>query len=93
MEVLGQKVSLHMHVTEPEPGRVLQEEDRQQELVTTFTCDPHNDGTETHLIITTIYPQKPGIAGVIEKWINPPIARGIYNEELGLIQDAFASSA
>ena len=81
-----------MHVTEPEPGRVLQEEDRKQDIVTTFTCDPQSDGKETNLTITTIYPQKPGIAGVIEKWINPPIARGIYKEELALIQEAFASS-
>ncbi|HSH02572.1 MAG TPA: SRPBCC family protein [Anaerolineae bacterium] len=89
MEVLGTKHTFHLHVTEPEPGRILKETDLNQGTATTFTFDPHHNGQQTNLTIATDYRRKPGIAGLIESWINPPIARHIYKKELELIAAAF----
>ena len=85
MNVMGAKVTYHMVVTEPEPGRVLQEEDKAAGVLTTFTMDPVNDGQATNVTLYTQAKTAPGLKGFIEKLITPPISRKIYNEELDLL--------
>jgi hypothetical protein len=85
MSVFGAKVTYHMVVTEPEPGRVLQEEDKAAGVLTTFTMDPVNDGQATHVTLYTRAKTAPGFRGFIEKLITPPISRKIYREELELL--------
>ena len=85
MAVMGVKTTYHMVVTEPEPGRVLQEEDKAVGLVTTFTIDPINDGQASQVTLYTRARTAPGLRGFIEKLITPPITRKIYNEELDLL--------
>jgi uncharacterized protein YndB with AHSA1/START domain len=82
MSVFGQTTIFNLTVTEPEPGRVLQEADEEVGLTTTFTLDPSSDGATTTVTIHTIAKTSSGLKGMIEKWMNPPITRQIYNEEL-----------
>jgi uncharacterized protein YndB with AHSA1/START domain len=85
MSVLGAKVTYHMVVTEPEPGRVLQEEDKAAGVRTTFTMTPVNNGQATNVTLYTRARTAPGFRGFIEKLITPPISRKIYNEELDMV--------
>jgi hypothetical protein len=82
MNVFGAKSLFQMTVTEPEPGRVLREEDAAAGVVTTFTVDPVNGGAQSRVTITTIARTSPGLRGWLEKWLNPVITRRIYREEL-----------
>ena len=91
MSVLGNKVTYHMVVTEPEPGRVLQEEDKAAAVVTTFTVEPVNNGQASNVTIYTRAQTAPGIRGFLEKLITPPISRKIYNEELDLVEKHLAT--
>lgn len=93
MSVFGAKVTYHMVVTEPEPGRVLQEEDKAAGVLTTFTVDPVNGGQATNVTLYTRARTSPGLKGFIEKLITPPISRKIYNEELDLVAQFVATSA
>ena len=86
MAVMGAKVTYHMVVTEPEPGRVLQEEDKALGVVTTFTVDPVNNGEASRVTLHTRARTSVGLKGFIEKLITPPISRKIYNEELDLVE-------
>ena len=86
MAVMGAKVTYHMVVTEPEPGRVLQEEDKALGVVTTFTVDPVNNGEASRVTLYTRARTSVGLKGFIEKLITPPISRKIYNEELDLVE-------
>ena len=92
MEVLGNKVTYNMVVTEPEPGRVLQEEDKVAGVLTTFTVDPLNGGQEAKVTLHTRARTAPGVRGFIEKLITPPISRKIYNEELDLLEKFVAKT-
>jgi hypothetical protein len=87
MDVFGVKALYHMRVTEPEPGRVLVEEDESAGVITTFTMDPVNGGGQTRVTIATKARTSPGLRGMIEKLMNPPIMRRIYREELGQLDE------
>lgn len=82
MTVMGVKAFYDMKVTEPEPGRVLQEQDNKLGVITTFTVEPRHNGSHSHVTIATEMTASPGVKGWIEKWMNPPIMRRIYHEEL-----------
>ena len=85
MNVFGAKVIYHLEVTEPEPGRVLQEEDVKLGIVTTFTVEPIND-TQSQVTIVTTASASSGLKGWLEKLMNPAITRRIYREELAQLQ-------
>lgn len=82
MNVLGTKVNYELEVSEPEPGRMLQEEDAAAGVLTTFTVDPINDGRQSKVTITTTARTSPGLKGWLEKLMTPTITRRIYREEL-----------
>ncbi len=83
MNVYGSRAVLTMTVSEPEPGRVLVEEDPAAGVVTTFTVDPVDDGQQARVTIATTARASPGLRGWLEKRLNPAIMRRIYHEELG----------
>lgn len=91
MDVFGVKAFYHMIVTEPEPGRVLVEEDKSAGVITTFTSDPVNEGGQTRVTIATKAKTSPGLRGMIEKLMNPPIMRRIYREELHQLAEVVQS--
>jgi hypothetical protein len=82
MAVMGKDYPYHLIVSEPEPGRVLQETDLEQDLVTTFTSDPLSGGLQTRLTITTTLKASPGLKGALEKLLYPMTLRPIYKKEL-----------
>jgi hypothetical protein len=82
MNAFGTKVNYTMTVSEPEPGRLLQEEDAAAGVLTTFTVEPLQNNTQSHVTITTTTKVKPGLRGWLEKLTTPGIARRIYREEL-----------
>ena len=92
MAVMGNKITYHLLVTEPEPGRVLQEEDKTVGIVTTFTVDPVNNGRAARVTLHTRARTAPGLKGFLEKLINPRVSRKIYNEELDLVEKHFAAA-
>jgi len=85
MNVLGTKRDFHEVVTEPVPGRVLVETDQATGQSSTFTLEPFGDGQQTRVTIATDFPARPGLAGLLERWLNPPITRRIFQQELELL--------
>lgn len=82
MKVFGVERTYHLEVSEPEPGRVLVEADKDAGVTTTFTVEPVNDGRQTRVTIATDLTASPGFTGFMEKIVNPPISRHIYKKEL-----------
>jgi uncharacterized membrane protein len=76
----GRSREYHMHVAEPEPGRVLTESDTGSSLVTTFTVDP--EGERSRVRISTTWEGAGGIGGFFERMFAPRVMRGIYADEL-----------
>lgn len=87
MNAFGVRRTLHLVVAETEPGRAFTETDIESQVVTRFITDPI-EGARTRLEIATDW-RKPGIAGAIERKLNPLIARRIYGEELAQIAEYF----
>ncbi len=85
MEVMGVRRRYHMTVTEPQPGRMLMEEDAEVGMRTTFTVEPVGDGRQSRLTIATDARLAAGISGIMERLINPPIMRRIYRQEIANI--------
>lgn len=78
----GAEVNLHMEVSEPEPGHVLVETDRDAGVVTTFTVSPVDGGRRAKLEIATEWAAKAGLRGAMERLLNPLITGRMYRAEL-----------
>lgn len=87
MKVMGQELKFRHEVSEPEPGRILKETDRDTGLGTTFTLEPLAGGTQTRVTITTDTPVQTGLAGLIERLMTPLVLRRIYRQELQNLAD------
>ena len=81
----GRSRRYQMRVDEPEPGRVLTESDTGSSLVTTFTVEPEGGGSRVR--ISTRWEGAGGIGGFFERLFAPRVMRGIYTEELELLDD------
>ena len=92
MSVFGVEADFNLIVTEPEPGRVLEESDAAAGISTTFTVEPVGDGSQCRTTIASVTRAAPGIRGWIEKRMNPIITRRIYREELALLADYAVNS-
>ena len=87
MKVMGARSRLRMSVTEPHPGRVLREEDKENGVVTTFTLTPMDKGRQTRVEIATEWTRKPGFRGWVESKMNPRVASRLYRRQLDLIDE------
>jgi hypothetical protein len=90
MEVYGNRSSLRMAVSEPEPGRVIQESDLDSSMVTTFTIEP----TGTEQATVTIFSQweRPsGLKSWLEHHVRAWITQRIYREELAQLSRYMAT--
>jgi hypothetical protein len=87
MSVFGRKFIYHLVVSEPEPGRVIAEADTEVGLYTTFTLDPLNGGRQTRMTIATDFPARPGVSGFVERLMQPPFTRRLYQQEMKNIAD------
>jgi uncharacterized protein YndB with AHSA1/START domain len=83
----GRTREYRMELSEPEPGRVLQESDTTSSLITTFTVTP--EGGSSRVRIETTWDGAGGIGGFFERTFAPRVMRGIYDDELERL-DAYA---
>ncbi|MFN8498869.1 MAG: SRPBCC family protein [Anaerolineae bacterium] len=93
MSVMGSQQTMRLTVTEPSPGRVLQEEDATVGVTTWFTVTPLDGGARSQLQIATEWRGKPGLGGWIEGRLTRLFAPRIYRRELDLIAQHFAATA
>lgn len=86
--VLGMEQSFHHRVSEPEPGRVLVEQDMdtEQNLATTFTVIPLEEGKKSQVEICTTLNASPGLKGFIERLVVQLVNPSIYRKELKLLE-------
>lgn len=82
MKLMGRTQSFHSTITEPEPGHILVETDRNTGAVTTFTVDPRSDGQEAFVTITTTTTVPDGLFGKVQGWLTTRLLRPIYEKEL-----------
>jgi hypothetical protein len=85
VNVMGVKQTYRLVVSEPQPGRVIEEVDEAAGVRTWFTFDPVDGGAQTRLTISSDTKPSPGFRGLMERLMNPPITRRIYREELALV--------
>lgn len=79
----GRTRTYRMRVDEPEPGRVLTESDTGSSLVTTWTVTPEGHGSRVR--VETRWQGAGGVGGFFERLFAPRVLRGIYSDELGLL--------
>ena len=84
MDVYGNKSTLRMQVTEPQPGRVIQETDLASGLFTTFTVEPLG-AAQSKVTITTQWQQPAGLKGWLQSKVQAFFMGRIYKEELDLL--------
>lgn len=82
MKLMGRTQSFHSTITEPEPGHILVETDRNTGAVTTFTVDPRSDGQEAFVTITTTTTVPDGLFGKVQGWLTTRLLGPIYEKEL-----------
>lgn len=87
MNVMGNRSSLEMTITEPEPGRIVQERDETADVTTTWMLTPVEGGNRCLIQLTSKFRSKPGFAGIVERLIIPPVIRSIYRRELDNINE------
>lgn len=86
MRVWGQTFHYHQMVSEPEPGRVIEERDLDSDQVTHFYFEPVAGGQHTRLTIASDFPLAPGITGVMQRVTQPSITRQLYRKELANLE-------
>jgi hypothetical protein len=87
MKAWGSTYNYRFVVTEPEPGRLMVEEDPAVGVRTTFLIEPLNGGTRSRVTLATESRQKPGIAGWIERMLTPMLMRPIYRQEIANVNE------
>jgi len=81
--------SFYQRVSEPEPGRVLVEQDINSvhNVVTTFTVTPLEQGQKSHVAISHIENASPGfLQGFIESVVGPIVMPPVFRKELKLLE-------
>jgi hypothetical protein len=86
--ILGVEQAFHHRVSEPEPGRVLVEQDIEagQDLTTTFTVMPLDEGRKAQVEIKTTMNASPGLKGLVERLLVPLANPPVYRQELKLLE-------
>ena len=86
--ILGVEQSFYQRVSEPEPGRVIVEQDidTKQNLATTFSVIPVEEGKKSKVEISTTMNASPGFRGFTERMILSIFNPRIYRKELKLLE-------
>ncbi len=87
-KVLGVERAMYHRVSEPEPGRVLAEQDidAPQHLMTTFTVTPVEQSQKSYVEIATTMDASPGLTGLVESIVVPLVNPPVYRKELKLLE-------
>lgn len=86
----GRVRPFRVEVSEPEPGRRLEESDTRSSAVTNFDFAPLDGGAKTRLTITTEWNGAGGVGGFFERTFAPRVLKGVFEDELRRIADRFA---
>lgn len=81
MRMLGTTQEMRAAVTEPEPGRVLVEQDTAGDVVTTFTVEPA-EGGKARVTISTDMRVPDGPIGWLQKKLITRLLRPVYVREI-----------
>ena len=86
---MGIEQTAYQQVSEPEPGRVLVEQDIDsvRNAVTTFTVTPVEQGQQAHVEIATTMKTSLGVQGVVERLLLPFLLPPVYRKELKLLEE------
>jgi polyketide cyclase/dehydrase/lipid transport protein len=86
--ILGVEQSFHHRVSEPEPGRVLVEQDIEagRNVITTFTVTPLAGGKKSQVGIRTTMNSSAGFKGLLERLLVPGANMLVYRKELKLLE-------
>lgn len=92
VRLLGRVVAYRAVVTEPAPGRIL-EETNENGYVTSFTVEPADQDGHSHVTITTTTPRRGRIGAAMERWLLTRLLRPVYLRELELLAEVATGSA
>lgn len=86
--LLGVEQSFHHRVSEPEPGRVIFEEeiDAANQETNTFTVTPLEQGQKSRVEILITMNASPGFKGLIERLLVPGALSAVLRAELDLLE-------
>lgn len=86
--ILGVEQSLRHRVSEPEPGRILVEQDIDsgQNAINTFTVTPLEQGQKSHVEIATVMDASPGLKGLVERIVMRSTFPSMFRKELKLLE-------
>lgn len=94
VRVFGQTQHFRAVVSEPEPGRVLVEENLEPApSKTTFTVVKSPSGKGTRVTFVTEMTARSGMLGAVERFVSTRVMRKMYAEELVLLARRAARSA
>jgi polyketide cyclase/dehydrase/lipid transport protein len=86
VRVFGQTQRFRAKVSEPEPGRVLVEENLEPvPSKTTFTVVKSPSGSGTRVTFVTETTSRGGLLGAVERFLSKRVMRKMYAEELSLL--------
>jgi Polyketide cyclase / dehydrase and lipid transport len=80
----GTARAFHMVVSEPEPGRVLIEQDTLSLLETTTKVTP--EGSGSRIVFETVWQGAGGFTGLLESWFAPGMMRRMYEDEFNRLE-------
>jgi Polyketide cyclase / dehydrase and lipid transport len=88
VKALGVEQTAYQRVSEPEPGRVLVEQDinSARNAMTTFIVTPVEQDQKAHVEISTTMNASPGFQGLVERILVPIIQPPVYRKELKLLE-------
>ena len=91
VKTFGAVLNMYQRVSEPEPGRVVVEQDidSPRNAITTFTVIPMENKQQARVIIATVMNLSPGLTGVVERLLIPRLNQSTYRKEFQLLE-AFA---
>lgn len=81
MKMMGEIQTFHATIAEPEPGRLLTET-TDRGAVTSFRVEPHEDGQQAFVTISTETDIPDGLMGKFQGWLTTRLLRPIYVAEL-----------
>jgi hypothetical protein len=85
MRLLGRTQHFRGFVSEPEPGRVLAETYETNGVVTSFIVEAGPASGLSQVTITSDFPVRSGLAGIIERFFSTRLLHPIYLQELELL--------
>ncbi|MCK6580411.1 MAG: SRPBCC family protein [Anaerolineae bacterium] len=93
MKVNGRTMTYRQRITEPQPGRVIQETEINTGQWSRFTLEPLDGGRRTRVTISAEQPASPGVMGLLERLFAPGVQWKIFSEELALLAEYIKTKA